>query len=122
MGVYQKTIGPLIAVPIRRLDPLFVFLIAALALLLIPGLDLPLRIGMKASWPAWPMSAATCCCSGSVAKPAFSKIWLPTYWDAPLSQQAPGLHLPASFSLLPWGVCQRSAAGLGRAAGASVMR
>ena len=43
MGVYQKTIGPLIAVPIRRLDPLIVFWIAALALLLIPGLDLPIR-------------------------------------------------------------------------------
>ena len=43
MGVYQKTIGPITAVPIRRLGPLFLFWLAALALLLIPGLDLPIR-------------------------------------------------------------------------------
>ena len=43
MGVYQKTIGPLTAVPIRRLDILFWLWLAALLLLLLPGLDLPIR-------------------------------------------------------------------------------
>ena len=43
MGVYQKTIGPITVVPIRRLDPLFWLWLAALLLLLLPGLDLPIR-------------------------------------------------------------------------------
>ena len=110
MGVYQKTIGPLIAVPIRRLDPLFVLWIAALALLLIPGLDLALRDWDEGIVARVAYERGQAC---AVQRPGQFSDPLPTYWGR-LSQQAPWAALtqacPCCRGCL-W-ICHR----LGRAA------
>ena len=97
MGVYQKTIGPLIAVPIRRLDPLFVFWLAALALLLIPGLDLPLRDWDEGIVARVAYERGQALLQWLSGQASFSEIWLPTYWDTPYLNKPPGLHLPSSL-------------------------
>ena len=102
MGVYQKTIGPLIAVPIRRLDPLSVFWIAALALLLIPGLDLPMRDWDEGIVARVAYERGQALLQWLSGQASFSDLWLPTYWDAPYLNKPPGLHLPTSLPLLPW--------------------
>ena len=122
MGVYQKTIGPLIAVPIRRLDPLFFFWLAALALLLIPGLDLPIRDWDEGIVARVAYERGQALLQWLSGQASFSELWLPTYWDAPYLNKPPGLHLPASLAFAAMGVCRRRAAGLGRAAGASALR
>ena len=102
MGVYQKTIGPFIAVPIRRLDPLIAFWLAALALLLTPGLDLPLRDWDEGIVARVAYERGQTLLQWLSGHASFSSLWLPTYWDAPYLNKPPGLHLPASLPLLPW--------------------
>ena len=102
MGVYQKTIGPITAVPIRRLDPLFLFWLAALALLLIPGLDLPIRDWDEGIVARVAYERAQSLLQWLSGQAPFSTLWLPTYWDAPYLNKPPGLPLPASLPLLPW--------------------
>ena len=98
MGVYQKTIGPITAVPIRRLGPLFLFWLAALALLLIPGLDLPIRDWDEGIVARVAYERGDALLQWLSGQAPFSDIWLPTYWDAPYLNKPPGLHLPASMS------------------------
>ena len=102
MGVYQKTIGPLITVPIRRLDPLFLLWLAALLLLLIPGLDLPIRDWDEGIVARVAYERGDALLQWLNGQATFSDIWLPTYWGAPYLNKPPGLHLPASLPLLPW--------------------
>ena len=102
MGVYQKTIGPLIPVPIRRLDPLFLLWLAALLLLLIPGLDLPIRDWDEGIVARVAYERGDALLQWLNGQATFSDIWLPSYWGAPYLNKPPGLHLPASLPLLPW--------------------
>ena len=80
MGVYQKTIGPLITVPIRRLDPLFLLWLAALLLLLIPGLDLPIRDWDEGIVARVAYERGDALLQWLNGQATFSDIWLPTYW------------------------------------------
>ena len=102
MGVYQKTIGPITAVPIRRLGHLVLFWLAALALLLIPGLDLPIRDWDEGIVARVAYERGDALLQWLSGQASFSNIWLPTYWDAPYLNKPPGLHLPTSLPLLPW--------------------
>ena len=102
MGVYQKTIGPLIAVPIRRLDPLVFFWIAALALLLIPGLDLPIRDWDEGIVARVAYERGQALVHFSQGELSWRELLLPTYWAEPYLNKPPGLHLPTGLALLSW--------------------
>ena len=102
MGVYQKTIGLITAVPIRRLDPLLWLWLAALLLLLLPGLDLPIRDwdeGIVARVAYERSQALVQFVQGELS---WRELLLPTYWSEPYLNKPPGLHLPAGLALLPW--------------------
>jgi len=102
MGVYQKTIGPLITVPIRRLDPLFLLWLAALLLLLLPGLDLPIRDWDEGIVARVAYERSQALLQFSQGELSWHELLLPTYWAEPYLNKPPGLHLPTGLALLPW--------------------
>ena len=83
MGVYQKTIGPITAVPIHRLGPLFLFWLAALALLLIPGLDLPIRDWDEGIVARVAYERSQALLQFSRVQLSWHELLLPTYWAEP---------------------------------------
>ena len=117
MGVYQKTIGPLTAVPIRRLDPLLLLGLAALLLLLLPGLDLPIRDWDEGIVARVAYERSQALLQFSQGELSWHDLLLPTYWAEPYLNKPPGLHLPAGLAYFmgrlgdlppPWAVrlCQ----------------
>ena len=106
MGVYQKTIGPLTAVPIRRLDPLFWLWLAALLLLLLPGLDLPIRDWDEGIVARVAYERSQALLLFSQGELSWHELLLPTYWAEPYLNKPPGLHLPTGLALLPWAAAE----------------
>ena len=102
MGVYQKTIGPITTVSIRRLDPLFWLWLAALLLLLLPGLDAPIRDWDEGIVARVAYERAQALLQFSQGAINWRGLLLPTYWSEPYLNKPPGLHLPAGLALLPW--------------------
>jgi 4-amino-4-deoxy-L-arabinose transferase-like glycosyltransferase len=102
MGVYQKTIGPITTVSIRRLDPLFWLWLAALLLLLLPGLDAPIRDWDEGIVARVAYERAQALLQFSQGAINWRGLLLPTYWSEPYLNKPPGLHLPAGLVLSPW--------------------
>ena len=82
MGVYQKTIGLITAVPIRQLDSLIWLWAGALLLLLLPGLDLPIRDWDEGIVARVAYERSQALVQFSQGELSWHELLLPTYWGS----------------------------------------
>ena len=76
--------------------------LAALLLLLLPGLDLPIRDWDEGIVARVAYERSQALLQFSQGELSWHELLLPTYWAEPYLNKPPGLHLPAGLALLPW--------------------
>ena len=76
--------------------------LAALALLLTPGLDLPLRDWDEGIVARVALERGEALLELLRGEGSLSELFLPTYWGAPYLNKPPGLHLLSALPQIPW--------------------
>ena len=71
-------------------------------LLLLPGLDLPIRDWDEGIVARVAYERGQALLQFSQGELSWHELLLPTYWAEPYLNKPPGLHLPAGLALLPW--------------------
>tara|TARA_E500000178_G_scaffold88924_1_gene87768 strand:+ start:419 stop:2032 length:1614 start_codon:yes stop_codon:yes gene_type:complete len=84
------------------LTSLLLLWLAALGLLLVPGLDLPLRDWDEGIVARVALERAEALQALLRGDGSLTELLLPTYWGAPYLNKPPGLHLLSALPQIPW--------------------